>query len=260
MVASSDRATVKRARFAFTVPPLGLEDLRRPPATGRSSRGKIPGFASPSRDGFALDGGPRGADVAPTRTVGDRRPGRHAPVVPVRLFGRVSAGAHHRPRRTRKERPEGRSDQTCRGSEVTRFGWFPGVGGGPSAGRRRGDAVRPRHGRTSVRQCHFIPAPSVRAMLASSDRAMVKRARFAFTTPPHGSSGALGHRQPGGLPEGRSLALRPRLTTGLPWTVVHREASIAPSSTLGAAGRWDHPPVVPAAGPGRVSAATHQRA
>ena len=41
MVARSDRATVKRARFAFTTPPRWSSDLRRPPATGRSSRGKM---------------------------------------------------------------------------------------------------------------------------------------------------------------------------------------------------------------------------
>jgi hypothetical protein len=187
MVASSDRATVKRARFAFTVPPLGLDDLRRPPATGRSSRGKIPGFASPSRDGFALDGGPRGADVAPSRTVGDGRPGRHAPVVPVDPLGRVSAAAHHRHR----PETEGAARRPLR-SVVPRAGGdpvrlAPGVDGGPSAGRRLDGAAWPRHRRISVRQCHFIPAPSVRAMVARSDKAMVKRARFAFTTPPHGS-------------------------------------------------------------------------
>jgi len=33
----------------------------------------------------------------------------------------------------------------------------------------------------------------------------------------------VGRRQPGGLPSGRSLALRPHLATGLPWTVVHAE-------------------------------------
>jgi hypothetical protein len=47
----------------------------------------------------------------------------------------------------------------------------------------------------------------------------VKRARFAFTSTPHGYGC---RRSPAGgravsLP--RSLALRPRLATGLPWTV-----------------------------------------
>jgi hypothetical protein len=58
MVARSDTATVKRARFAFTAPPRWSCSPDGSPATGRSSRRKIPGFASPTRAGFALDGGP----------------------------------------------------------------------------------------------------------------------------------------------------------------------------------------------------------
>src|SRR6185295_4651432 len=41
------------------------------------------------------------------------------------------------------------------------------------------------------------------------------------------------HRRPGGLPspcDRRSLALRPRLATGVPWTVLHREATPLPDS------------------------------
>ena len=34
-------------------------------------------------------------------------------------------------------------------------------------------------------QCHLMPAPRERAIVARSVRAQVKRARFAFTTPPH---------------------------------------------------------------------------
>ena len=53
---------------------------------------EIPGFASPSRDGFALDGGHRGANVAPA--VRDRRdPSDHAPVVPVADDAGQCAGA-----------------------------------------------------------------------------------------------------------------------------------------------------------------------
>src|SRR3990170_3084605 len=53
--------------------------------------------------------------------------------------------------------------------------------------------------------------------------AQVKRARFAFT----GSPSLTGYRRPdlGGRAVsslGRSLALRPRLATGLPWTITER--------------------------------------
>lgn len=58
--------------------------------------------------------------------------------------------------------------------------------------------------------------------------------------------------------QGRSLALRPRLTTGLPWTVVHRGASIAPTRTLDGGGPAGHRPLVPRSDAARVSAATHQ--
>ena len=87
----------------------------------------------------------------------------------------------------RKERPEGRSDQTSRwvGGDPDRLGFRASITAW-RPGRGRGGAACPRHRRTSVRQCHLIPAPSDRAMVARSDRATVKRARFAFTTPPHG--------------------------------------------------------------------------
>jgi hypothetical protein len=54
MDARSVRAQVKRARFAFTVCSLHAKDValwRRQPG----GLGEIPGFASPPRDGFALD-------------------------------------------------------------------------------------------------------------------------------------------------------------------------------------------------------------
>jgi hypothetical protein len=56
MDASSVRAMVKRARFAFTklLPP----ERPHPVVGGRAvfvAFPKIPGFASPPRDGFALD-------------------------------------------------------------------------------------------------------------------------------------------------------------------------------------------------------------
>ncbi len=65
-----------------------------------------------------------------------------------------------------------------------------------------------------------MPAPRLRAMVASNEMAMVKRARFAFTfyssVPAALAIPATG-RPPRG---GRSLALRPRLAAGLPWTVL----------------------------------------
>ena len=86
-----------------------------------------------------------------------------------------------------------------------------------------GDRERPVR-RHLYHHSHRMPAPMVRAMDASSATAQVKRARFAFTirllrvclrcirTPATGRS-----------PRGRSLALRPRLATGLPWTVTPME-------------------------------------
>ena len=56
MVASSAMAVVKRARFAFTVLHLVSEissSVRQPGGLGGI---EVPGFASPPRDGFALDG------------------------------------------------------------------------------------------------------------------------------------------------------------------------------------------------------------
>ena len=51
--AGAGAASMKRARIAFMFPSCRCDAL---PATGRSSVGrKIPGFASPPRDGFALD-------------------------------------------------------------------------------------------------------------------------------------------------------------------------------------------------------------
>ena len=260
MVASSDRATVKRARFAFTV---STSWSRRPASTPGNravfpredpwlcvpvSRRVCPGRWSTwsGRRSDTNGGGPSSGATCAGSTSGHAPSGqcRHAP----RTAGETE-GAARRPLRSVEPRAGGDPLRTGSGRRWRPVGrsmpWWRGW---------------PRHRRTSVRQCHFIPAPSVRAMVASSDRAMVKRARFAFTTPPHGSQGALGHRQPGGLPEGRSLALRPRLATGLPWTVVHRGASIAPSGTLGGRRGPDHRPVVPPVRPGGVSAATHRRA
>src|SRR5262245_19218134 len=72
-------------------------------------------------------------------------------------------------------------------------------------------------------QSQRMPAPMVRAMDASIATAQVKRARFAFTYDSFESVWL--HRGPGNRAvfRGRSLALRPRLTTGLPWTKVPME-------------------------------------
>jgi hypothetical protein len=55
--ARSVRAIVKRARFAFTVPYLRKADEHRSIGSRAVSvvTAEIPGFASPSRGGFALD-------------------------------------------------------------------------------------------------------------------------------------------------------------------------------------------------------------
>ena len=57
---------------------------------------------------------------------------------------------------------------------------------------------------------------------------------------------------------GRSLALRPRLTTGLPWTVgPSRSEHRFMCRTLPAVGHGSHTPVVLVGSPSRVSAPTH---
>ena len=68
-----------------------------------------------------------------------------------------------------------------------------------------------------------MPAPSVRAMDATSARTQVKRTRLVFTSD---SVSEVVHSRTGDravFPLGRSLALRPRLATGLPWTVKKAE-------------------------------------
>ena len=86
---------------------------------------------------------------------------------------------------------------------------------------------------TVMVQYHLMPAPRDRAMVARSDRATVKRARFAFTAPPRCSRASC-DRVSGSRAvfRGRSLALRPRLAMGLPWTVVHRGANFASCPNL----------------------------
>ena len=82
------------------------EGLRRPGGLPR----KIPGFASPPHDGFALDGGPsRSEHRFMCRTLPGVRQGSHTPLVLVGVLIRVSAPTHHPPwvsvRRARSGRP-----------------------------------------------------------------------------------------------------------------------------------------------------------
>ena len=74
-----------------------------------------------------------------------------------------------------------------------------------------------------IAQIQRLPAPRVRASDANATRAQVKRARFAFTIQhleqelrSHAGSRAVCRSHDGR--SGRSLALRPCLAAGLPWT------------------------------------------
>ena len=69
---------------------------------------------------------------------------------------------------------------------------------------------------------------------------MMKRARFAFIGTSWNEVGAteLGNRAVSVM---RSLALRPCLTTGLPWTEPDDAANIAVERTLGRPGHHSHP-------------------
>jgi hypothetical protein len=78
---------------------------------------------------------------------------------------------------------------------------------------------------------HRIPAPSERADAARAATTSVKRARFAFNAHlqvigVRDAGPAAGRSHSGGSPA-RSLALRPRLSTGLPWSVPAKAAFIA---------------------------------
>ena len=77
-------------------------------------------------------------------------------------------------------------------------------------------------------QSQRIPAPMVRAIDARSITAQVKRPRFAFTfdsfeSLPVSPSPSVAGRS---SVTGRSLALRPRLATGLPWTRLRRRMEV----------------------------------
>ena len=74
---------------------------------------------------------------------------------------------------------------------------------------------------------HRMPAPSVRAIDAMIANARVKRARFAFTFVLLDRAVRLqtGNRAALAIIS-RPQALRPRLTTGLPWTICRRRTSV----------------------------------
>jgi len=92
--ARSASAVVKRARFAFTMDSFmsRLSSIGRS-AAGRSSE-KIPGFASPPHDGFALDDVPDGGGSSSVSTIRPQEPDRHDPTVLPARSGRVSARPH----------------------------------------------------------------------------------------------------------------------------------------------------------------------
>src|SRR4029079_6976767 len=112
------------------------------------------------------------------------------PVFPPRVVGgptrksyRVLVSVHRVPAANRKERPDGSLRHVSRPGR-------PSTGRGcsaPAMARERaeppiigvGGVLDHGHG-----QYHLMPAPRDRAMVARSDRAKVKRARFAFTEPP----------------------------------------------------------------------------
>jgi hypothetical protein len=96
--ARSASAPVKRARFAFTLTPLSLDVCRVGDRQPGGLPRKIPGFASPPHDGFALDDEPSGRAVCPSPEPSRRRDQmdmtrRSCPGPGLR----VSARAHRRP-------------------------------------------------------------------------------------------------------------------------------------------------------------------
>lgn len=110
-------------------------------------------------------------------------------------------GARAEPRKTKVERPGGPLHGSSRSGHATRSGLAPAMTGNRAESREFGLSVDSGDHEHAVHdQFHLTPAPSVRAMVASSDRATVKRARIAFTTPPQWFDCLRRSRQPGGLP------------------------------------------------------------
>ena len=75
-------------------------------------------------------------------------------------------------------------------------------------------------GLDSHHQSHRIPAPDVSARDARTVRAHERRASLAFHDRSPSSEELLAARSAAGRSLARSLALRPRLTTGLPWAII----------------------------------------
>ena len=105
-----------------------------------------------------------------------------------------------------------------------------------------------------------IPAPIVKAIAPSSMMACMKRARFAFIWYSFPQCGLVCSRTGSwAASRRRSLALRPRLTTGLPWTIIR--AGRRPSSreeNVRSARRWAYSQGVPV--PGRRGVKTQREA
>jgi hypothetical protein len=93
--------------------------------------------------------------------------------------------------------------------------------GGQDAERLKSHDVLHRQSHQSQR----MPAPSVRAIDATSARTQVKRARFDFTSDSVWRSMHFGSGGRAVFLE-RSLALRPRLAAGLPWTDFERRTFV----------------------------------
>ena len=145
------------------------------------------------------------------------------------------AGAWPRPHRYRAGGPERGPAPNERTAEVRRSVQQHSCGATPrslpavarledkgragQSGKRTHDAERLKPDEGLHGQFHQrMPAPSVRAIDATSARTQVKRARFDFTgVTPDWRQFTLGPAT-GRSSIGRSLALRPRLATGLPWT------------------------------------------
>src|SRR5215210_4555262 len=99
MEARSMTAVVKRARFAFTMTPLlSVRAWSGGRAASVRQRPEIPGFASPPRGGFALDGHGAADVFVHAANVGRHQSGVTGPSVPEGPIGWTGAGRHHEAR------------------------------------------------------------------------------------------------------------------------------------------------------------------
>ena len=118
---------------------------------------KIPGFASPSRDGFALDGGHHEANIASCHTVSLASEAGHASVVPVGRGCRVSAAAHRGDAGSAPRTHHVGSSSRCAGAGTIRRACLPRrrrVGSQAARGRASRRRSRSRRRRRSAhRRC-----------------------------------------------------------------------------------------------------------